>query len=70
MALLDSVGARDDFSEPSEPAARSVEEAWLKCCAATTADPLRVGGLRASAVLRVTTGEAIGAQLIWRRVTT
>jgi hypothetical protein len=41
-------GAQDDFSEPSKPSARSVESKRLKCCAATAADPLRVGGLRAS----------------------
>lgn len=57
-------------SEPSEPSARSVEIKRLKCCAATTVDPLRVGGLRASTVLRVTTGVAMGAQLIWQRVPT
>jgi hypothetical protein len=41
----------------------------LKCSAATAADPLRVGSLRASAALRVTSGVAAGAQFMWRRVT-
>lgn len=56
-------------SEPSEPSARPVGRTRLKCRAATTVDPLRVGGLRASTVLRVTIGVAMGAQLIWRQVT-
>jgi hypothetical protein len=58
-------GARDDAllraskittSEPSEPSARSVGRTRLKCRTATTVDPPRVGGLRASTVLRVTIG--------------
>lgn len=37
-----------------EPSGRSAERTLLKCHAAATVDPLRVGGLRGSTVLRVT----------------
>jgi hypothetical protein len=44
-AARQGCGTQDDFSEPNKPSARSVERKRLKCCAATAADPLRVGGL-------------------------
>ncbi|WP_404979903.1 SEC-C metal-binding domain-containing protein [Caulobacter sp. BE254] len=49
-------------SEPSEPEARSVEDErqQLDRRATTTADPLRVGSLRASAVSRVNAAEEKG----------